>query len=255
MTRTGDGGLLCQQLRMPRHGHSVEECQDASAANADRGRFAVADGASESPHAALWASLLVDAFVRSPDTGLGCENWLPAVQQHWAASVTPGPEQQPLPWYLEAGVKQGAFATFLGLVVTPDPNASGNLWLWEALAVGDSCVFQTRGDILLQAFPVARSVDFDNTPWLVCSRGSPRQWGDVRQGVGRPNDRLWLMTDALAQWFLAQAERGGQPWRPIDELFHQPDAETVFSDWIGDLRRSRQLRNDDVTLLRVVISH
>src|ERR1700722_7468151 len=103
MTRTGPA-LLCRQLRLPRHGHSLEECQDAFAADPERGRFAVADGASESPHAALWARLLADAFVRSPHPGLGWAEWLTPVQQRWSDATTPRPEQAPLPWYLEPGL-------------------------------------------------------------------------------------------------------------------------------------------------------
>jgi hypothetical protein len=74
-------------------------------------------------------------------------------------------------------------------------------------------------------------------------------------GDCRPRDRLWLMTDALAQWFLLQAESGGKPWLATEPLV-QPAAEDAlvqqaFAAWIEGLRAARQLRNDDVTLLAI----
>ena len=196
---------------------------------------------------------LVDAFVHG-EQKWGWNDWLSPVQQRWATAIGNGAEQQALPWYLEPGVQQGAFATFLGVVLTQDPETS--LWLWQAVAVGDSCFFQTRGDSLVQAFPLAQSTAFDNTPWLVGSRtplrtdfSAPAQ----RLGQAWANDRLWLMTDALAQWFLAQCEHGGKPWLTIEQLLHERDADQLFRDWITDLRRRRQLRNDDVTLIGVAL--
>jgi hypothetical protein len=44
-------------------GNRPDEYEDAYAGNPRVGRFAVADGASESSFAALWAKLLVDGFV------------------------------------------------------------------------------------------------------------------------------------------------------------------------------------------------
>jgi hypothetical protein len=157
-----------------------------------------------------------------------------------------------VPWYLEAGLNQGAFATFLGLVIEDNK--------WYAVAVGDSCLFQVRQDELIRAFPMTRAADFSNTPWLVGSRTSPievphknglQQLGDCQSG-----DRLWLMTDALAHWFLTQAEAGHKPWQLLNSLVNtadEPSAQQAFAAWIGELRGARQLRNDDVTLVAVSV--
>jgi hypothetical protein len=247
-------------FRLPRQGYSLEECQDAVAADAERGRFAIADGAAESPYSALWAHLLVEEFVRQSEPLPFWADWLPSLQQRWAAasgSVLERAWMTPLdagvPWYLEPGLIQGAFATFLGLVVE-ETN-------WHALAVGDSCLFQVRQDRLIQAFPLTRAAEFGNAPWLVGSRTSPievpRKNGVQVRGDWQRGDRFWLMTDALAQWFLVEVEAGRQPWLELEPRAPRggegDDARAAFAAWIDQRRAARQLRNDDVTLLVVSV--
>jgi hypothetical protein len=266
-------------FRLSRQGYVLAECQDASAGDPERGRFAIADGAAESPYAALWARLLVDEFVRQSQRLSPWADWLPSLQARWAAEVArltgtlPGqgeassllplaPSVQAgwhggwtgengVPWYLEPGLLQGAFATFLGLVIEEEG--------WHALAVGDSCLFQVRQGELVRSFPITRAADFGNAPWLVGSRTSPGEvplkYGVQTQGDWVPRDRFWLMTDALAQWFLGRVEAGGKPWLVLDPLLHNAGgvdaASEAFAAWVEGLRAARQLRNDDVTLLAV----
>jgi hypothetical protein len=47
----------------PKHGCTTDEYEDAWAADSAAGRFAVADGASESAFALTWAGLLAEGFV------------------------------------------------------------------------------------------------------------------------------------------------------------------------------------------------
>src|SRR4051794_1385943 len=97
---------------LPRRGHSADEYEDACAGDARAGRFAVADGATESSFAASWARLLVEEFVRTPAPW---SSWLPALRQRWAAEL----QDQPLPWYAEAKAEEGAYATLLGVWLDP----------------------------------------------------------------------------------------------------------------------------------------
>jgi hypothetical protein len=248
-----DLALQHREFQLPRRGHAFDECEDASAAAPDRGRFAVADGAAESFQGGLWARLLVDDFVRGDEAHTDWGKWLPPLQARWAAEVgrrsAQGDRAGPaLPWYLEARLQQqGAFATFLGLTVE-----SSN---WQALAVGDSCLFHVRAGRLLLAFPLTRAADFTSHPWLVGSRTSPaevpRKQGVRLQGDWRGGDRLLLMTDALAHWFLDDKEAGGKPWQALEGLLSGP--EEAFADWVALQRGAGRLRNDDVTLLAVCL--
>jgi hypothetical protein len=236
---------------LPKRGHSAEEYEDAFAGNGEVGCFAVADGASESSFAAAWAKLLVDGFVREPAPQPGqWADWLPPLQERWTVSLNGAV----LPWYAEAKVEQGAYATFLGVVL------EGSGWRgrsrWSAIAVGDTCFFQVRGGKLHRSFPMTRSKEFGNQPWLIGSRTPPgalleRKPFQTWRGRCKRGDRLWLTTDALAQWLLVQHEAGKKNWKTVERVLSEQATPDAFRTWIEDLRERHGLRNDDITFLAV----
>ena len=236
---------------VPKHGSSAEEYEDAYAADPAAGRFAVADGAAESVFAASWAQFLVKQFVNSADFDpRQWSDWLPAVQKDWAD----GFRGRELPWYAEVKLQQGAFATFLGVVLT---RSNKKPYDWHGFAVGDSCLFHTRNEGLLEGFPMTKSQDFGTTPWLLGSRTPVKEISKNRaveaRGIGYPSDRLWMMTDALSQWFWREHEEGKKPLKEMDWIFSECATNKHFEYWIKDLREAKRLRNDDVTLLTVTL--
>ncbi len=224
-------------FQVPKRGNTPDEYEDAFAANSARGRFAIADGATESSHARLWAELLVAGFVGS--WSMAWEKWVPPLQADWLARVT----RPDLSWYAQEKLELGAFATFLGLVLEEDQ--------WWAVARGDACLFQVRGDERVAAFPVEQAADFGTTPQLVGSR-TPVAWSEKCDlpliGELQPGDRFLLATDAMAHWLLWRHETGDRPWSE-SKLPNEPD---TFAAWIAGLRESGEMHNDDVTL--VIIS-
>jgi hypothetical protein len=248
-----DTPLPVRTLCLPRRGNTLQESQDAWARSRgprlhppERGRFAIADGATESAHSGLWARLLVEEFVHASDVYLDWKSWLPPLQERWEGVVQLARDHSVAQdWFVEAHERSGAFATFLGLVVEEER--------WHALAVGDSCLVHLRAGHLVQSFPLGRASDFNSTPALVGSRLAaeeiPVKQGMWREARWRAGDQLWLMTDALARWALTEEEHRRQPWRVLGHLLTRPDA--AFATWVERLRGEGTLRDDDVTLVAV----
>jgi hypothetical protein len=226
--------LACRTFHVPKAGNTLEEYEDAFAGDPERGRFVIADGASESAFADLWAQILVKAFVHTPGPWSG---WLDAARKRWCAQV----QERELPWYAEAKFEDGAYAALLGIAFTDRR--------WIARAVGDCCLFQVRADRLLRAFPMRHSGDFGNRPSLLGSRNRQAAQARARRvhlkGDLGLDDVIFLMTDALAQWFLEKVENGRQPWKDLQAIVN----EDQFLQLMTDLRQAKELRNDDVTLM------
>lgn len=233
--------LCWRGFSLPKRGNTAGEYEDALAANPRAGRFAIADGASESSFAGEWAKLIVDAFVK--DSPSPTSPWLQWARRRWQRLF----ENRPMAWHTEAKFEQGAFATWLGVsVAQPNDSSTG---AWEAYAIGDCCLFQIRNNRLLRAFPVRRSSDFGRDPELLGSRpGENPSAKPKRQRLKadwQSGDALFLMSDALAQWFLRNWEGREHPWQLLEEV---KDA-SAFAELIDKLRDEKALRNDDVTFL------
>jgi hypothetical protein len=232
---TAPSALAWQTFHVPKNGHTLEEYEDAFAGDPKSGRFAVADGASESAFAASWARILVNAYVGKPGAWSA---WLPEARKQWRTRLN----RADFSWYAQTKFDEGAYAALLG-VHFDGPN-------WQAEAVGDSCVFQVRDNGLRRAFPLRRSADFSNQPNLLGSRfqrGSGTRTRRLHlESEWQPGDMLFLMTDALAHWFLHNVERRQQPWRQLAAIGTAGD----FVEFIEGLRKEG-MRNDDVTLVRV----
>lgn len=227
--------LAWRTFHTPKAGHTLSEYEDSFAGDPERGRFAIADGASESAFADAWAQILVKAFVGTP----GPWTWLAEAREHWCLQV----QARELPWYAETKFQEGAHAAMLGIAFT------GGRWL--AVAIGDSCLFLVRDNRLLRAFPLRHSSDFGNRPSLLGSRSRQTEQARTRRihlrGELHSGDVLFLMTDALAQWFLKEIEDGRQPWKDLQAIAN----EQQFSERVASLRLHKGLRNDDVTLMLI----
>ncbi len=232
-------------LHTHKRGNAPDEYEDAFAGDAARGRFAVADGASESSFAAAWAKLLAEGFVAAERAPWRFLDWLGPARQRWAAEVDP----RPLPWFAEEKRELGAYATLLGLAFCKEREGE----VWHALAVGDSCLLRFRGGKLGRSFPLARSSDFGNQPALLRSRGGAAETlsTDFRRARGKclAGDRILLATDALAEWLLRCHENEQQPADDIERLLAESAPQDAFAGWIEERRERQGLRNDDVTLV------
>ena len=247
----------------PKAGHSAEEYEDAfwwdyppGADGRDTFRCAVADGATETSFSGLWADLLARGFCKGRLDPDALAAGLPGLQRVWRRLVG----AKPLPWYAEEKVRSGAFAAVAGLTVLPardggpeGDGADSPGGRWRALALGDSCLFQVRDEGVV-AFPVAHSAEFGNRPALLSSNPAANAGLADRLpgacGDWLPGDRFYLMTDALACWFLRATEADERPWEALRDLA-ATGGSAGFAGWVGELRAGGALRNDDVTLVMV----
>jgi hypothetical protein len=252
--------LSVKSFWTPKEGNSTEEYEDAFAYSIEEGRFAVADGATESSFARAWANSLVQAFTNHPPPSFrsraAWKEWLRPLGHAWQCGI----DWERLPWFAVEKARAGAFSSLLGLQFMGGgygrlrPSSKGmtaRVWRWQALAIGDSCLFQVREDTLLSSFPLDRAEGFGNRPILLSSVPGNDEgvWDQVRFEAGycRPQDAFLLMTDALARWFTVQHQDGAKPWVELCALNSQED----FESFVSGLRGSGSLRNDDVTLLAV----
>jgi hypothetical protein len=236
---------------LPKAGNTEEEYEDAfwtsepDNSNSESFRCAIADGATEASFSASWARLLVRAYCEGKfDQGL-FDGTLTDLQTEWVQSVG----SQPLPWYAEQKLLSGAFSSLLGVTLqeVASEAVNGRSVSWTATAVGDSCLFHVRDDQLIERFPLTHSGDFNSRPVLISSRQEFNHHlannTSECQGTLEIADSLYLMTDALACWFLSAFEQGDKPWK----IKHWVQIEK----WLNGLRRKRRIRNDDVTIVRI----
>ena len=231
---------------LPKADCSPSDCEDSIAIDIPRLRFAIADGATEGFDSRRWARYLTRAWV-SPSSGtLDTFDFIDRVralgerlEEKWTG--------RQLPWYLEEKATGGAFAAFLGLQITPD-------WTWSAVALGDSCLIIERDRTVEQAFPISSADAFSSRPILVASnpdKDAAKQVLCLGQGVCLSGDVFLLMSDALACWYLGHAASS----RDLLGEFHSALGDTsAFSTLIERERTLRRLRNDDVAVVKLVLS-
>lgn len=218
-------------------------------------RVAIADGASEGMLSGAWANILAKLHCQFEWTDASDEQFLEQAYRDWrsfqSAYLRDREQRNPVQWYEEPGLQEGAFSTLLGLTLTGSSNDQPGAW--AAIAVGDSCVFQVRGSTLIKKFPVEESSDFGNRPVLIASNPARNNQviGAIRRvsGTFGSGDAFYLMTDALAQWSLKEDEAGRNPWALLRAL--DTGGAPAFDVWIDGLRKTKALRNDDVTLIRI----
>jgi hypothetical protein len=255
---------------IPKSGNSQDEYEDAFfprgripraregtvSLSENRRRFAIADGASESLLAGRWADRLARAYARKPfgsreeplatfrRATAGWPKLLDSYRAQRDAAL------HAVQWYEEPGLQRGAFATFLGLQLDHD----GRHRRWEAVALGDSCVLHVPRNGSPKTFPMAPGDAFDVTPQLVCSRDDPARaacFASRMSGTFACEDQFVLMTDAVAAWCLAALDARSDEWQQLLEF--DPYTTEQFKHWVEVMRKSGQMRNDDVTVMRVTV--
>ncbi|AJY75055.1 hypothetical protein VN24_11290 [Paenibacillus beijingensis] len=213
-------------------------------------KFAIADGASESSFADIWADLLASGYCNGKFDSKHIHKFISKLSKAWKRKLNAGD----LPWYAQEKLNSGAFSTLAGITFRLTDASSA---AFDAVAIGDSCIFQIRGDNIIAFFPLGSVEDFHHRPVLISSNAANnihlqafvKKWS----GTAQAGDSFWLMTDALACWLLTRYEEDISVIKKIYGLAREHD----FIYFVQAERKlmcpggSFYLRNDDVTLIRV----
>ena len=253
----------------PKRGAPSEECEDALWVSPNcEGEFegaslrvVVSDGASESLQAGRWARRLSSTFgsgaaspVRTRAAFLSAYR---AAVGGWEQEITEYAAEResrnaPIQWFEDRGLQTGSHATIVAVEFLDARGTRGPTW--RGGAVGDSCVFQVRDERLYASFPIVDADAFTSRPPLLASRGA-RDEVVVRHinacsGDWEHGDSFYVVTDALAAWFLRSVGDGKRPWAPLRDLTSL-DFDLDFDAWVNDQRDTGDMHNDDTTLVRV----
>lgn len=270
---------------VPKAGNTNQENEDAYAGPPDGEldgstfTFALADGATSTLLSKNWAELITKSFTKieskstSEDALIrknlqydlwqsiylaeadqlikqACFDWEQWLHHYFKNREMNG---KPVQWYEEPGFASGAYSSLVQFKLLELPKTM-NIY-FEVLAIGDSCFFWLRNDKIM-AFPIESSKDFNNQPNLLSSNQKANknilEYIRINRGRFQQEDRFYLMTDALAKWFLVEYETQKQPWLTINNL-DTKDQKQPFEEWINSLRANGQLFNDDVALIRIDI--
>jgi hypothetical protein len=219
-------------------------------------RCIVVDGATEAYDSIRWVGQLVDSFLGVQPAGgapalsaAAMDDWFERMQDQWlrTAPATFGTIFEERKFR-----EDGSFATLLGCEIR---GLGGPRPRWSAVALGDTVLFHLRGARVLAQFPALAARDFGLNPDGVFTQPSAR--GRMRARLGRAEgplavgDRLFLATDALAEW-MVRTDRAypDRVWPTLGRLHHP----AVFRQLVADRRRAGEMKNDDVTLMRVDIT-
>ena len=245
--------LNVQGFSVSKSGSLPEECEDAFDYDLSQKRAAIADGVTLlSFRSKQWALRLVERFVAASPLVTSSDSdllkWLEPIQSEWSASIRK--EWQNLPWYQRNKARYGSRATLLGIEFFFSNNLREPTE-WQALAIGDCCLFHVRNDTLCATFPFKSSDEFNNFPSVVSSdrlvSASILTSAKIIRGEYKREDIFCLATDELAKWLLSQHEAGKKPWALLREIRDQDQ----FSSFINQIREASEVINDDMTLLLI----
>lgn len=227
----------------------VAACQDSFAINLANGRFAIADGVSNSYHPEYVAQKLCRDFVCERFSEISIPTLLDGLYEEWDSRSTEFEVTLPIERRERAlsrkNSKPPGAATFAFLHV----NCLCGVAEYHILGDSSIIVFPQEGNPVFLNSKASRDengnqvVVFDNYPMCICANGAYR--GDIKQGMFplKPG-YVVLATDAVTEWIYES-----QDTKPdlLETLWGMEDNE-AFSRLATDCRDKGSME-DDLTLL------
>ena len=231
-------------------GNKTDEYEDAFwfSTNPKQCVVAMSDGATEASFSQRLAQILTRGFIENvPDcwtTKRGKRSynflqWLRPLQKEWFAGV----DFSNLPWFAVEKAQQGAAASLLGLVINLEKG------YWQATAVGDTNLFILREGKIF-SWPLWKYEQFGSSPYIAWSNPAKNAMTakalKTTGGRVQSGDIFFLMTHALAAFCLKTA-----CWDACRCVINCESQ--MFSEFVDTLRSTKELKNDDTTLVVVKI--
>lgn len=217
------------------------DCADNYAVNREHNKFAISDGVSKSFFPKVWSDILVKKYVNQKDWKDNNE-FIVESQKEWQSKIDEIVNQPETKWFTKSqyNKKDPALATLVGLQFLESDQK------WIAQALGDSFLFfipkgSTEIEIKLSTKP--EPIVFDNFPDYLSSIGSSHK-GEKKSIKGEKikEGTFYLMTDALAEWFLLNTEQAKQT---LDNIKTQEQ----YLETIANERNVNRLNDDDSAIL------
>lgn len=217
------------------------DCADNYDVNFEHNKFAISDGVSKSFFPKIWSEILVNKYVNQKDWKDNNE-FIVESQKDWKSKVDKIVNQPETKWFTKSQYnrKDPALATFVGLQFLESDQK------WIAQALGDSFLFfipkdSTEIEIKLSTKP--EPIVFDNFPDYLSSIGNSHK-GKKKSIKGEKikEGTFYLMTDALAEWFLFNTEQAKQT---LDNIKTQEQ----YLETIENERNANRLNDDDSAVL------
>lgn len=206
--------------------------------------FALSDGASESYDSKSWAKMLVNKYIENQNFDY---EWVEQTQRDYVSTV----DFQSLSWSKQLAFDRGSFATLLGMS-TIDCTC-------RIFSIGDCLAAYSKNGKFYDSFPFKHPADFDARPQLLSTVNHLNEFThnnffnlDDHQAewMLEEGDVIFLMTDALGQWFLREADKvENNSIKTLSAISTQDE----FQYLILSLRTDRRIKLDDSTVLRFVV--
>jgi hypothetical protein len=130
--------------------------------------------------------------------------------------------------------------------------------LWRSLALGDSCLIHCRAQKLQTAFPLSDANQFNSAPQLVPSCW-PAQAENLstqialKDGALENGDVFYLLSDALAAWYLRLVAEGhNKTLHSFESWLVSAERDNLVGLLLAEKRAGR-LRDDDCAVVRVAV--
>lgn len=209
--------------------------------NEEDGPIVLCDGASESFNSGLWADLLAQGLRSHEDF---TDDWLKDRITKYENKINP----EELSWSKQLAYERGSFSTFLS-VQFRDGECLVN-------AAGDSVAFSVDQEKVIDTYHYNAPEQFLERPSLLATKTAlnvplGENVGDC-QSSGKLDIKnathVLLLTDAIAHWLM---ERRDDPESIRCLLKIENDSD--FKEFVKRERKSKTLRFDDTTMIRIKI--